>query len=258
MNRYQHARGHYLWFEWNSQAVPGVRAIYAVARDVTERVTRAEAHRREEQSRLHLAAVVDSAALAIYSTTPDGIVQSWNRGAESLYGYRAEEIVGRSILLIFTPGREGEGEGAEILSRVKHGEVVQHSESVRFRKDGTAIHISLTISPVRDEAGHIIGASRIAYDITDRKNMEAALRDREARLRAVVDTAIEAIVTIDAAGTIESLNRSGEAMFGYSPGVTASNARTYRQQLVKALETKTPQGLKRQVLRDPKSATIYD
>lgn len=176
LNRYRHARGHYLWLEWGALAVPEERAIYAVARDVTERVAQAEAHRRAERARLHLAAVVDSAALAIYTTAPDGTILSWNPGAERLYGYTAEEIVGRSIVELFPPGREDES--LAILNRLKCGEPIEHAEAVRRRKDGTLLHISLTISPVKDEAGNTIGASRIARDITDRKMSEAAAAER--------------------------------------------------------------------------------
>ncbi len=167
LNRYRHARGHYLWLEWSAQTVPEERAIYAVARDVTERVEQAEAHRRAEQSRSHLAAVVNSADIAIYSTTLDSTVQSWNSGAERLFGYRADEIIGRSLHLLFLAGHEGEE--TEILSRVTQLERIEHYDSVRRHKDGTPIPVSLTVSPVKDEAGILVGTSRIARAIGDRK-----------------------------------------------------------------------------------------
>ena len=213
-NRYRHVNGHYVSLEWNAQVVPEERAIYAVARDVTERVSQDEAHRRSEQARLHLAAIVDSADVAIYSTTIDSIVQSWNPAAERLYGYRAEEIVGKSLLAIFLP--DDDGEEAEILNRLKHSERIEHYESVRLHKDGTAVSISLTVSSLKDEAGNVVGTSRIALNISDRKKAEAALLESEARLRAVIDYAIEAIIMIDSAGTIEFTNRSTGEMFGYS------------------------------------------
>ena len=163
--------------------MPEERAIYAVARDVTDRIRQADAHRRAEQSRFHLAAVVDSADVAIYSTSLESIIQSWNPGAERLFGYRAEEVIGRSLLLLFVPGCEHEE--SAILNQVKHSERVGHHESVRVHKDGTTIPISLTVSSVKDEAGTIVGTSRIARNIRDRKQAEAEAAER-LRLAAFV------------------------------------------------------------------------
>ncbi|MDB5306716.1 MAG: Serine/threonine protein kinase [Gemmataceae bacterium] len=225
LNRYRHARGHYLWLEWSAQTIPEERAVYAVARDVTERVEQAEAHRRAEQARFHLAAVVDSAEVAIVSTSLDGIIESWNPGAEHLFGYRAEEIIGRSVLLLVLPGREGDE--TDILTRLTHCERVQYYESVRRRKDGTPVHVSVTLSPVKDDAGNVVGASEIARNISARKKTELALLESEARLRAVLDHTTEAVISIDPAGTIESLNRSAEEMFGYAEGeLLGRNIRT--------------------------------
>ena len=176
LNRYRHAHGHYIWLEWSAQTIPEERAIYAAARDVTDRVRQAEAHRRAEQSRLHLAAVVDSADIAIYSTSLDSIVQSWNPGAERLFGYRADEIIGRSLLVLFPPGDAGEE--SVILTHLKHAERIEHSESVRLHKNGTVVPVSLTISAVKDEAGVVVGTSRIARGIGDRKKSEAAAAER--------------------------------------------------------------------------------
>ena len=176
LNRYRHADGHYVSLEWSAQTIPEERAIYAAARDVTDRERQAEAHRRGEQSRLHLAAVVDSADIAIYSTSLESTIQSWNPGAERLFGYRADEIVGRSVLVLFPPGHAGEE--AAILSRLKHSERIEHSESVRLHKDGTVVTISVTVSVVTDGAGAVVGTSRIVRDIGDRKKSEAAAVER--------------------------------------------------------------------------------
>jgi PAS domain S-box-containing protein len=122
----------------------------------------------------HLAAIVDSSDDAIVSKTLDGIVQSWNGSAERLFGYAAEEIIGRSIRIIIPADRQDEED--EVLRKIRAGERVDHFETVRRRKDGSEIDISLTVSPVRDEDGRVIGASKIARDISRQKAVEAALR----------------------------------------------------------------------------------
>jgi two-component system, LuxR family, sensor kinase FixL len=160
-----------------------------------------------------LTAIVESSDDAIASKNLDGVVTSWNRAAERLFGYAAAEMIGQPIARLAAPGREGEMPA--ILERIRRGERVDHFDTVRRRRDGTLVEISLTVSPVRDEAGRIVGASKIARDITERRRAEADLRAREARLQAILDTAPEAIVVIDAQGTVESFSPSAEAVFGY-------------------------------------------
>ncbi len=121
-----------------------------------------------------LAAIVASSNDAIIGTTLDGIITSWNRAAELIFGYRPEEIIGRSVFLLSAPNREDEM--PLILDRIKRGERIQHFETARIRKNGAVVDISLTASPIRDEAGWIIGASKIARDITEHKRAEAELR----------------------------------------------------------------------------------
>jgi PAS domain S-box-containing protein len=123
----------------------------------------------------HLARVVESSDDAIVSKTLEGVVTSWNRGAEAIFGYSAEDMIGRPISLLFPPDRLSEED--LILNRIRHGERVDHFETVRRCKDGRDINVSLTISPVRDSAGQIVGVSKVARDITDQKRAEAALRD---------------------------------------------------------------------------------
>ena len=123
-----------------------------------------------------LAAIVESSDDAIASKTLDGIVTSWNRAAERLFGYAAAEMIGRPIAVLAAPGREHEMPA--ILERVRRGERVDHFDTVRRRKDGTLVEVSLTVSPVRDGHGRIVGASKVARDITERRRAE---RERELR-----------------------------------------------------------------------------
>jgi PAS domain S-box-containing protein len=131
--------------------------------------------RRDEEARAHLAAIVESSDDAIISKTLDGIIRTWNAGAQRIFGYTAEEAVGKPILMLLPPGRKDEEVG--ILARLRRGERIDHFESVRITKDGRLIDVSLTISPVKDQSGRIIGASKIARDITESK-LAGAERDR--------------------------------------------------------------------------------
>ncbi len=133
------------------------------------------ARRDAESARAYLAAIVESSDDAIVSKDLDGIITSWNRGAKAIFGYTAPEAIGRSIALIYPPDRLHEED--MILGRLRRGERIDHFETVRRRKDGRLIDVSLTISPVRNDAGQIIGASKIARDITDRKRSEEAQRE---------------------------------------------------------------------------------
>jgi PAS domain S-box-containing protein len=134
-----------------------------------------------------LVAIVKSSDDAIVGMTLNGMIQSWNRGAERVYGYRAEEVIGRSISLLCPPNRLDEVPA--MLDRIANGEHVRNVETVQRRKKGDRIDVSLTISPVKDPDGSVMGASAIARDVTEKKRIEAALRDSEARFRMMADTA---------------------------------------------------------------------
>jgi len=157
-----------------------VIGLFGVARDITER--------KEVETRLtRLAAIVEFSDDAIIGKDLDGTITSWNRGAEKIFGYPAGEMVGTSIQRLLPPDRQAEE--AEILERVHQGESVEHFETQRQTKDGRRIDVSLTISPIKDAGGQIIGASKILRDITERKQAEAELRDSERRLHLATETA---------------------------------------------------------------------
>ena len=132
-----------------------------------------------------LAAIVDSSDDAIISKSLEGIITSWNKGAERLFGHTREEAVGRHITLIIPEDRREEEVG--ILQRLKRGERIDHIETIRKRKDGALLELSVTISPVKDNTGRIVGASKVARDITNAKRIERELRDSEDRLRRLSD-----------------------------------------------------------------------
>jgi PAS domain S-box-containing protein len=127
-----------------------------------------------EVTRGRLAAIVESSDDAIVSKNLNGIITSWNAGAERLFGYQACEAIGQPVAILIPPERINEEPG--ILDRIRRGERIDHYETVRVRKDGTKLNISLTVSPILDAHGHVIGASKTARDITDRKRMEAELK----------------------------------------------------------------------------------
>jgi PAS domain S-box-containing protein len=162
----------------------------------------------------HLARVVESSDDAIVSKDLNGIVTSWNRAAERMFGYTAAEAIGQSIRMIIPADRQAEED--MVLARIRTGHSITHFDTIRQRKDGTLVPISLTVSPIHDDAGQVIGASTIARDISDRA--EAAVASR--RLVAIIESSDDAIVSKDLDGVITSWNPAAEQMFGY----TASEA----------------------------------
>jgi PAS domain S-box-containing protein len=183
----------------------GDSLILITFHDVTER-------KQAERTTSLLAAIVDFSEDAILSEKLDGTITSWNHSAERLFGYKAQEAIGQHITLIVPWERRSEEE--DILRRLARGERVEHFETVRRRKDGTYLDTSLTISPIRDAAGRVIGASNVARDISERKRIEVALRESEERFRAIVETTPECVKLISAEGTLLHMNRPGLAMVG--------------------------------------------
>jgi len=164
-----------------------------------------------DQASSLLAAIVDSSDDVIISKNLDGIITSWNPAAQRVLGYSAGEAIGSHITLIIPKDRLPEEKS--IIARVRRGERLEHFDTVRQRKDGTLIDLSLTISPVRDSSGRIVGASKVAREITDRKRAERST----ALLAAIVDSSDDAIVSKTLDGIVTSWNKSAERMFGYRP-----------------------------------------
>lgn len=182
-----------------------------------ERLRIEEARGEAERAAQQLAALVASSHDAVISKDINGIITSWNDSAERLFGYRAEEVVGRSITLLIPPDRQDEE--PRILARIRRGERVEHFETVRRRKDGSPIDISLTISPIRDERGSIIGASKVARDISDRVAAQARLRESERRLQELLAAIPAAIYTTDAEGRVTYFNEAAVAFAGRTPRI---------------------------------------
>jgi PAS domain S-box-containing protein len=163
------------------------RAGTPYERNIVERVTHlasiAVEREQAEEAQLRLMAIAASSDDAIISKTLGGIITSWNAGAQRIFGYTAEEAVGRPIKMLIPPDREDEE--SQIIDRLRRGESVEHFETVRILKDGRQIHVSLAISPIKNSAGQIIGAAKIARDITEQKRAEEALRQSQAELAHV-------------------------------------------------------------------------
>jgi PAS domain S-box-containing protein len=171
-------------------------------------------HNLEQVNRL-LAAVVESSNDAIISTDFNGIIATFNSGAERLFGYKTEEVVGEPVTILIPADRQHEE--PEVLARIRHGERVHHYETVRRRKDGTLVDVSVTFSPVKDDQGRIIGASKIARDITERKLSEAKLRDSEHQLQELLAAIPAAIYMTNPEGKITYFNQAAEEMAGRTP-----------------------------------------
>ena len=163
----------------------------------------------EDTSR-RLAAMVQYADDAIIGKTINGIVQTWNPGAERLYGYSTEDMVGREMTILLPPDRGDEE--TFILERIARGERVDHFDTVRRRKDGRLINVSIAISPIMGRNGSIIGASHVARDITAGAELELA----QARLAAIVESSDDAIISKDLKGAVQTWNKGAERLYGYS------------------------------------------
>ena len=162
----------------------------------------------------YLAAIVESSDDAIIAKNLDGIVQSCNAAAERIFGYPAAELIGQSIRILIPPDRQAEED--EILGRIRQGERVDHFETVRLTKDGRLIDISLTVSPVHDASGAIVGISKVARDITERKRAAAALAEQQEWFRVTLGSIGDGIIASDAEGRVTFMNPVAETLTGWT------------------------------------------
>lgn len=163
---------------------------------------------------LRLAAIVESSEDAIVSKDLNGIINSWNKGAERILGYTAEEAIGMPVTMLIPPDRQAEEK--EILDRIRRGQRIEHFETIRRRKDGTLINVSLTVSPIKNEQGEVIGASKIARDITQSKIAQEQLRVALEFDQTVMTSMGEGLYTVDSEARITFMNPAAQRMFGWT------------------------------------------
>ena len=221
----------------------------------------------EDDPRAALAAIVESSDDAIIGKDLNGVITSWNRGAERIYGYSAAEMIGHSISILIPRDKIDEFSG--ILERIRAGERVAHHETQRLTKDGRLIDVSLTVSPIAGAAGRIVGASAIARDISNRKRADRVALTTAERLRSIIESAVEGIIVIDSRGLIEAFNPGAERLFGYSErevlgrNVSMLMPSPYREEhdqyIERYLRTKVPRiiGIGREVTGQRKDGSTF-
>ncbi|HYE22664.1 MAG TPA: PAS domain S-box protein, partial [Verrucomicrobiae bacterium] len=200
-----------VWFEYDFYPIREGLAVYF--RDISQQ-------KNSERYVSELAAIIESSNDAIISKDLDGIITSWNHGAEKLYGYKSHEIVGRSISIIIPENLQNELEN--ILEKIKEGIKIEHYDTVRRKKDGSTIHVSISISPVKDAMGRIIGASVIARDVTHRKveeQKQALTNKRNQHILDVISTRVPGLITVYNinTGVYTYVNEAVEKILDYSP-----------------------------------------
>ncbi|MDQ3918174.1 MAG: PAS domain S-box protein, partial [Acidobacteriota bacterium] len=173
--------------------------------------------RASDLARARLAAIIESADDAIISKTLEGVITTWNKGAQRIFGYTADEVIGKPVTILFPPDHLDEEPG--ILARIRAGERIEHYETVRLRKDGTLIDISLTVSPILADDGRIIGASKIARDITEQRRAQHELDVSLTRLSLAMAAAHMGDWNWDAATDVVTLSDTAAHIFGLEPGV---------------------------------------
>ncbi len=222
-------------YRTSDNRIEGVVVTYT---DITEL-------KRGEEMRGRLSAIVESADDAVISKDLNGIIRTWNVGAEKIFGYTAEEIIGRPISILVPPGHADEV--PDVLRRISLGEHIERFETWRMRKDGSVIPVSLTFSPIKDGGGRVIGASKIAHDISARKKAEEALRESEEHLRAALQSAEMGTWAVDVERGIVAWDERCRKIFGLPERETvpledalqriaADDRATVRKQIAAALD----------------------
>ena len=181
------------------------KVFLGISRDITER-------KRQEATRAELAAIVESSSDAIIGKTLDGIITSWNKSAEAIYGYSASEVIGKPITLLAHPSKHAEIH--EFLERIRDGAEVVNYETERICKEGMPIQIALTLSPIKDASGNITGVSTIARDITEKKRMEDEVRQANVYNRSLIEASLDPLVTISPEGKITDVNEGSTNVTG--------------------------------------------
>ncbi|AKB17960.1 PAS domain S-box protein [Methanosarcina sp. WWM596] len=207
----QHKDGHITPVLYNASVYSDendeVIGVFAAARDI------AAVKKAEEKIQI-LANAVESSNDAIITKSLDGIIISWNNGAEKIYGYLSEEVLGKNISTLEPDNTKGEIKN--LIEKIKQGERVQHYETLRMKKDGTIINVSVTLSPVFDASGKLVAISTIARDITENKKAEEAIRLSNIYNRSLIEASLDPLVTIGRNGKITDLNGATEQVTGYS------------------------------------------
>ncbi len=192
----------------------GQEYSFAFVRDITKR-------KRAEEVLERLAAVIESSNDAVVTKTLDGTITFWNSAAEKLFGYTASEVLGKPVRMLLPPERANEE--SDIVARIRRGEGFSHFETVRVRKDGKKIDVSVTLSPIKDSAGDIVGASKIARDITEQKRIDAELRFKSAFLEAQANSTLDGIQVVDENGKRLMRNQRLIELLRIPPEILADN-----------------------------------
>jgi two-component system, cell cycle sensor histidine kinase and response regulator CckA len=206
------------------------RLASAVRRALAETQQRA-ARQQAEAAQAQLAAIVTSSADAIIGKDLNGIITSWNGGAERIFGYTTTEMVGTSILRLIPADREDEEE--HILGRIRQSENIEHFETLRQTKDGRLIDVSVTASPIRNATGQVTGVSKVARDISERKRSEKEQRFQQAMLKAERELTLDAILVVDDQSRVLSFNGRFAQMWGISADILSTRADTVLLQAVR-------------------------
>ncbi|HSB34631.1 MAG TPA: PAS domain S-box protein, partial [Nitrospirota bacterium] len=211
-DRFDRADGTVQWLRWEARpwydAAGTVAGIVVFSEDITE-------GKKAEELIGRLAAIVESADDAIISKDLNGVVQSWNIGAEKIFGYTAAEAVGRNISLLIPPGHADET--PEVIMRILRGEHIEHFESVRLHKDGTVIPVSLTYSAIRDANGKVTGISKIAHDITERRRAEEQLARSNQKINEILESIQDDFYVLDRDWNFVYASRKFTSMMGKEP-----------------------------------------